>query len=82
MSTHRREDITRKLEQMREGLSHARKSAHPDSSEYETVLHLTSFVAGFIDLVGGMAADLNEINEKLEAQVLKPPHRASGHPSQ
>lgn len=74
MSQFRRAEITRTLNQMREGLTFVRKQAHKEhgtDETYEAALHATSFAAAFIDLVGGMAADLNQICEILEKQDLK-----------
>lgn len=68
MSQFRRGEITRTLNQMREGLSFVRKLAGEENNPQalEAALQGTSFAAAFIDLIGGMAADLNEINEKLD----------------
>ncbi len=68
MSKFRRDEIKRTLDQMRDGLTFIRqetgKTNNPEAVEFG--LHGTSFAAAFIDLIGGMAADLNEINEKLD----------------
>ncbi len=68
MSESRRTEITRTLNQMREGLTFVRKLANDENNPdaIQAALHGTSFAAALIDLIGGMAADLNEINEKLD----------------
>lgn len=72
MSEARRKEITRKLDQMRDALTYAREVAGRDAAiseqngDYNNVLHATSFIAAFVDLLGGIAVDLNAIREKLE----------------
>lgn len=71
MSEFRREEIKRTLNQMRDTLTFVRTMSHdgaPKVTPEMAAMHGTAFAAAFIDLVGGMAADLNEINERLEAQ--------------
>lgn len=71
MSEFRRNEITRTLNQMRDSLTWVRQMANESATEVSpeiAAMHGTAFAAAFIDLVGGMAADLNEINERLEKQ--------------
>jgi len=71
MSEFRRKEITRTLNQMRDSLTFVRKIANESVTEVsaeDAAMHGTAFAAAFIDLIGGIAADLNQINERLEEQ--------------
>ena len=70
MSEFRRSEITRCLNQIREGMTYARKMVGQEegvnSPGYDMALQATSVAVAFVDLIGGMAADLNQIVEYLE----------------
>jgi hypothetical protein len=68
MSQFRRDEIKRCTNQMRDGLSFARKKAFEEgeAEDQEVVMQITAFVAPLIDLFAGIAQDLNVIRESLE----------------
>lgn len=90
MSNFRRAEIKRTFGQMHENFAAIRQfvsaAKKPDSEEYRMAMVGVSFAEAFIDLLGGMATDLNALVEhqeiadkKQEADLFDAQHPKAGY---